>query len=38
MKQEADQPLPAEEQLRAQYQFLKNTLDAFAYPFCVINP
>ncbi|NIM92122.1 MAG: response regulator [Anaerolineales bacterium] len=38
MKQEIERSQQVEEELRAQYEFLKSTLDAFAYPFCVVNP
>jgi PAS domain S-box-containing protein len=37
MDQEADQSQRIAEQLRAQNLFLKNALDALAYPFCVVN-
>ena len=37
MKQEADRSQRIEEQLRAQNLFLKDALDALAYPFYVVN-
>jgi PAS domain S-box-containing protein len=37
MMKESDQSQRVEDQLRTQIQFLKDALDALAYPFCVIN-
>jgi PAS domain S-box-containing protein len=37
MEQGTDQPRRIEEQLRSQTLFIKDALDALAYPFCVVN-